>query len=128
MNELESLQNGTTSVLSNLIWPTVVISVALFLVVIVYASIRGDGSIIAGFLGWFSTISVLVFVLATAMQEDQDWKAYAAEHCKVIEKRDGQTTTGVGLSMNGKVGSFFGSTDAQTAYKCDDGVTYWKND
>ncbi|WP_025902235.1 hypothetical protein [Tatumella sp. UCD-D_suzukii] len=61
------------------------------------------------------------------VDEQQQWKSWADQHCKIVEKRDGQNTTGVGLGLNGKVGVFAGSTESQTAYRCDDGVTYWKN-
>ncbi len=50
------------------------------------------------------------------------------EHCKVIEKREGATTTGVGISLKGQAGVFLGGEPDQTGYLCDDGVTYWKNE
>ena len=61
------------------------------------------------------------------VDEQSKWKTWAGEHCKIVEKRDGQSTTGVGVGLNGKMGIFSGSTESQTAYRCDDGVTYWKN-
>src|SRR5690606_32674180 len=52
-----------------------------------------------------------------------EWAKFKQEHnCRVVEKRDGQATSG------GGVGVFSGSTSPQTAYLCDDGVTYWKNE
>ncbi|EBA9792697.1 hypothetical protein ICQ89_004431 [Salmonella enterica] len=62
----------------------------------------------------------------------EEWKKWANEHCQIIAKKDGSTTleTGVGVATNGQAatGVFTNSTSDQTAYKCDDGITYWKND
>ncbi len=58
-----------------------------------------------------------------------EWAKFKQEHnCRVVEKRDGQATSGVGIGVTSGVGVFSGSTSPQTAYLCDDGVTYWKNE
>lgn len=97
-----------------------------------YATMTGDAvSALGGFFVIFFigiVVTAIVCTISVLDQDKKEWKVYAAEHCKVIEKRDSQTTSGVGVSMTGKVGTYIGSTDAQTAYKCDDGITYWKND
>lgn len=73
-------------------------------------------------------MSVLVVLVLASDQKEQDWRDFAAEHCKVIEKREGATTTGVGVSLKGQAGVFIGGEPDQTGYLCDDGVTYWKNE
>jgi hypothetical protein len=70
---------------------------------------------------------VLVVLVLASDQKEQDWN-FATEHCKVIEKREGATTTGVGVSLKGQAGVFIGGEPDQTGYLCDDGVTYWKNE
>lgn len=59
------------------------------------------------------------------------WAKFKQEHsCRIVAKRDGQSSSGVGVGVtNGlSLGVFSGSTSPQTAYVCDDGVTYWKNE
>ncbi|MEN5458667.1 hypothetical protein ABEO27_27650 [Klebsiella pneumoniae] len=58
-----------------------------------------------------------------------EWETFKAAHnCKVVGKRDGHSNDGIGVTTRGTVGYMIGdSTPDQVAYKCDDGVTYWKN-
>ncbi|EDL0577429.1 hypothetical protein CL277_22635 [Salmonella enterica subsp. enterica serovar Muenchen] len=130
MNEVSDGFGAVSSPLVGLLGQTGILFGVLFLLVVVIAVLRRDAGIIKGFLGitlFGAVVGVVVFMFVQAQQEREDWKKFAAEHCKVIEKRDSQSTTGVGLSLDGKIGTFFGSTPSQTAYQCDDGVTYWKN-
>ncbi|WP_318528941.1 hypothetical protein, partial [Klebsiella pneumoniae] len=109
--------------------------VAFSLVVFIYDIFFGDGSIFE----WFCYIMIglalaglFVYILALFLspiyEKEQDWRNWAKEHCKVIEKREGATTTGVGISLKGQAGVFLGGEPDQTGYLCDDGVTYWKNE
>lgn len=130
MNEVSDGFGAVSSPLAGLAGQMGILFGVLFLLVVVVAVLRGDAGIIKGFLciTLFGVVAggvALMFV--EAQQEREDWQKFAAEHCKVIEKRDSQSTTGVGLSLDGKIGTFFGSTSSQTGYHCDDGVTYWKN-
>ena len=69
-----------------------------------------------------------LLVLPMFTSERSSWEQFKIDHkCVVIEKRDSQTTSGVGFTFEGQVGVGFGSTPAQVAYRCDDGVTYWKD-
>ncbi len=65
-------------------------------------------------------------------RENQKWASWAKEHCKVVEKRQGNLSldSGVGISSSGKpvVGTITSSTPDQTSYQCDDGVTYIRNE
>ncbi|HGW8522644.1 TPA: hypothetical protein ACNRPN_004748 [Escherichia coli] len=58
-----------------------------------------------------------------------EWETFKAAHnCKVVGKRDGHSNDGIGVTTRGTVGYIIGdNTPDQVAYKCDDGVTYWKN-
>lgn len=81
---------------------------------------------------WFFLCSAIVLSLAfifvfSGTGKDREWKEFADQHCQIIEKRDAQSTSGLGVSLKGQVGGFFGSTSPQTVYKCDDGITYTKN-
>ena len=58
-----------------------------------------------------------------------EWPAFKAAHnCKVIAKRDGHSNNGVGFTTGGSAAVVTSQTPDQTAYLCDDGVTYWKNE
>ncbi|EPH3282355.1 hypothetical protein PPD97_005070, partial [Klebsiella pneumoniae] len=89
--------------------------VAFSLVVFIYDIFFGDGSIFE----WFCNIMIglalaglFVYILALFLspiyEKEQDWRNWAKEHCKVIEKREGATTTGVGISLKGQAGVFLG--------------------
>lgn len=120
----------TVSIVDQL-WPTMAV---MGLAIVIGLCVLGWRGGFLEVLGSFAKISLfgagfalIAYLVMGSIQEAEDWRAFAAEHCQIVEKRDGQSTTGVGLSMNGSVGVFSGSTDSQTAYRCDDGVTYWKN-
>lgn len=82
-------------------------------------------------------IVLVIFILAVIVtgfmfysdytKKEQTWREWATEHCKVIEKIDGKTSVGVGVSTSGQAGAFISPSSNQTGYKCDDGITYWKN-
>lgn len=60
----------------------------------------------------------------------EKWAIFKKEYdCKLIEKREGHSTGGVGIATNGQAGIMFGKdVPSQAAYLCNDGVTYWKNE
>ncbi|QEO18791.1 hypothetical protein [Acetobacter vaccinii] len=69
-------------------------------------------------------------------EKQQAWQSFSvAHHCKVIAYKEGYSsvgaTSGVGLTTSGHLAAMSGSTDtktpSQTAYSCDNGVTYWRN-
>lgn len=70
----------------------------------------------------------MFYLINGYLESKDDWNKFANAHCTIIEKRDGQSNSGVGLTLSGRVGAFFGSSSSQTVYKCDDGITYTKND
>ncbi|HCA3195774.1 TPA: hypothetical protein MN540_005082 [Klebsiella pneumoniae] len=131
--ESSPFEQATTP--TDLMWPILAVFLFMCIGFGFYAFMKKDFSIISNLLGVFvrvmlfsACIGVLLFLWLSSNQEKEKWQNFAAEHCKVIEKRDGQNTTGVGMSLTGKIGAFFGRSSAQTSYQCDDGVTYWKNE
>ncbi|HED2730970.1 TPA: hypothetical protein R4Z46_004504 [Escherichia coli] len=72
-------------------------------------------------------IAAIFLYITNYFQDKADWNEFASEHCQIIEKKDGQQTSGVGLTLRGHIGAFSGSSSSQTVYKCDDGVVYTKN-
>lgn len=58
------------------------------------------------------------------------WEKFKQDNdCKVVEKREGHSTGGVGLSTSGHVVGMIGNdVPDQVGYLCKDGVTYWKNE
>ncbi|HFN6047033.1 TPA: hypothetical protein ACHFQZ_004544 [Klebsiella pneumoniae] len=122
---------GTSLLTSN----AAVFIYALLVILVLYAVLFKDFSLLTTFSSGLAGIallcgvmSVLVVLILASDQKEQDWRDFAAEHCKVIEKREGATTTGVGVSLKGQAGVFIGGEPDQTGYLCDDGVTYWKNE
>ncbi|HBV9861066.1 MULTISPECIES: hypothetical protein [Klebsiella] len=136
MNQSEttiaSLFDGGASLLTSNI---AILIFSLLTILIVYSVLVKDFSLLTTFASGLAgvallggVISVLVVWVLASDQKEQEWRDWATEHCKVIEKREGATTTGVGVSLKGQAGVFIGGEPDQTGYLCDDGVTYWKNE
>ncbi|EPI4835756.1 hypothetical protein ACS5OB_004698 [Klebsiella quasipneumoniae] len=129
---IASLFDGESSLLTSNI---AILIFSLFTILIVYSVLVKDFSLLTTFASGLVGISLLVGVMSVLValvlasdQKEQEWRDWATEHCKVIEKREGATTTGVGVSLKGQAGVFIGGEPDQTGYLCDDGVTYWKNE
>lgn len=136
MNQSEttiaSLFDGGASLLTSNI---AILIFSLLTILIVYSVLVKDFSLLTTFASGLVGIAVLVGVMSVLValvlasyQKEQEWRDWATEHCKVIEKREGATTTGVGVSLKGQAGVFIGGEPDQTGYLCDDGITYWKNE
>ena len=88
--------------------------------------------------GWFGRFMLLavvcVFVLIplgiwASIEESRQWETFKAAHeCKVVGKKKGSTSTTVMpiVGGNGGVGIGVSTTPDQTAWECNDGVTYWR--
>ncbi|MBF8461907.1 hypothetical protein FMJ63_18040 [Klebsiella michiganensis] len=129
---IASLFDGGASLLTSNI---AILIFSLLTILIVYSVLVKDFSLLTTFASGLAgivllggVISVLVVLVLASEQKEQEWRDWATEHCKVIEKREGATTTGVGVSLKGQAGVFIGGEPDQTGYLCDDGVTYWKNE
>ena len=129
---IASLFDGGASLLTSNI---AILIFSLLTILIVYSVLFKDFSLLTTFASGLAgiallggVISVLVVLVLASDQTEQEWRDWATEHCKVIEKREGATTTGVGVSLKGQAGVFIGGEPDQTGYLCDDGITYWKNE
>lgn len=71
-------------------------------------------------------IILIVGGLKLAVDEDNQWLAFAVEHhCRVVGKTSGSVGFGTGL-VGGKIGTITTYIPGKTGYLCDDGVTYWR--
>lgn len=77
--------------------------------------------------------ALLIWAIYAGIQQTridrEEWRKFIeAQNCKVIARRDAEVITGVGeiISEEGGVAVVSTTTPAQTAWLCDDGVTYWK--
>lgn len=79
---------------------------------------------------------LLISVVEGAREKRAKWEAFKVENnCVLVGQKDGQTQTGfgVGTSVNSKghasttVTPIVTTTPAQSAWSCEDGITYWKN-
>jgi hypothetical protein len=80
-------------------------------------------------IGGFITLIVLLVTLQiwVGQKEAEQWAAFAEEHhCKVTEKRTPNSSTMTGITSGGNVAFGTITSNPQTAYLCDDGVTYWR--
>ncbi|HCD6777401.1 TPA: hypothetical protein NDV37_005407, partial [Klebsiella pneumoniae] len=123
-NTIDSFWDWGTSLLTS---NAAVFIYALLVILVLYAVLFKDFSLLTTFSSGLAGIallcgvmSVLVVLVLASDQKEQDWRDFAAEHCKVIEKREGATTTGVGVSLKGQAGVFIGGEPDQTGYLCDD--------
>ncbi len=76
----------------------------------------GIGLLLVGLLG------MIAYGAWYSHKEQVKWDAYAAVHCKVIGKMDGEYANS--LDGRGNVGVVY--VPGKTGYQCDDGLTYWK--
>ncbi|EBW0484420.1 hypothetical protein R088_24555 [Salmonella enterica subsp. enterica serovar Heidelberg] len=108
----------------------VIIAICLLLGVMAYRSFKGNHD-----LPIWPALLVIVAVIGTLSvtsgpSEAERWAAFKVEHkCVVVEKREGYSTGGVGITTSGHMAVMTGGgAPDQTAYRCDDGVVYWKNE
>ena len=83
---------------------------------------------------------VVGFILYAAIKSDMEaraeWERFRVEHeCHVVAKKQGTTSVGTaigtGVGSNGQavttVTPIVTTTPGQTAWECNDGITYWRN-
>lgn len=58
------------------------------------------------------------------VKADNEWHDWAAKHCKVTRKISGHSSSGYGMSYDGKFGYVSTYTPGKTCWLCDDGVEY----
>ncbi|EEY8508615.1 hypothetical protein E9M21_004191 [Escherichia coli] len=111
----------------------VIIAMCLFLAVLAFRMVfKGTGT---SDLPIWPALLVIVAIIGTLSitagpSEAERWAAFKVEHkCVVVEKREGYSTGGVGITTGGHMAVMTGGgAPDQTAYRCDDGVVYWKNE
>lgn len=109
----------------------VIIAMCLFLAVMAFRMVfKGTSD-----LPIWPALLVIVAVVGTLSitagpSEAEQWQTFKVEHkCVVVEKREGYSTGGVGITTGGHMAVMTGGgAPDQTAYRCDDGVVYWKNE
>ena len=70
---------------------------------------------------WVVVAMIAIVIMATivSFKEHREWKAFAAEHnCELVATKKAATL----VTTDGKAVM----QPAQNAYKCNDGVTYWR--
>lgn len=81
-----------------------------------------------------SALIGLVFLSAKySAQEQAQWVEFAKQqNCRIVERKQAQTASGIGVGFNSSGGTTVmpvsATTPAQAAWLCDDGVTYWRED
>lgn len=65
--------------------------------------------------------------VAGALYKRERWHAFVKEHdCKKVGHKEGDLVTSIGMDSRGLPVVSTGVTDDKTAWKCNDGVTYWR--
>lgn len=81
---------------------------------------------------WIGLLATLLGVLFYAMwylldKEQREWDAFSGQHeCKVVGKKKSQVYNTVTIDSKGSPQVGICTTAEQTAYQCNDGVTYWR--
>lgn len=140
-NDPFSPVSSADSITNYLLWFVLVSLILVFIIIgflFIAGSIKEDYRLRESAYNILNTFAKIVFFSAALsgilyvsymyIEAKNEWKEFASQHCSVIEKRDGQSNSGVGVTLSGQIGTFLGSSSPQTVYKCDDGVTYTKND
>lgn len=76
-------------------------------------------------------VVLVAFLVHATSQDARQWAQFKAAHeCTIVEKRRGQTHVSTALVPNSQGGvsvtPVVTSTAGQTAWKCNDGVVYWR--
>ena len=72
-------------------------------------------------------LAILGLVIKAGYEDQKRWDAFKTAHnCQIVGKMDGETFNTFGVSGNGQMTVGVGSTSSKTGWKCDDGITYWK--
>ncbi|EOT5430138.1 hypothetical protein VSS22_24565 [Klebsiella pneumoniae] len=135
MSELSSLNDKPVDLTSLLMQKMAIFLICAVVVILLYCAMKKDFtylksvSILAAiFATLVIVISSVVYIIKAEYENEKQWTEWASVHCKIVAKKDGHLTTGVGFTIKGVMGFFTGSQPSQTGYQCDDGLTYWKND
>lgn len=90
-------------------------------------------------IGFVSVIVIGVGVYGSVKNDKEQrvqWERFKVAHeCHIVAKRQGHTSVttsvGTGVGANGQVTTTVApvvvTTPGQTAWECNDGITYWRN-
>ena len=76
-------------------------------------------------------VAIVIAAIVGNVAEEHQWDTFAQAHkCVVVQRMKGETSVGVGtgITTSGKfgTGTIIVTNPDKTAYKCDDGITYWR--
>lgn len=72
-------------------------------------------------------IAALAGVTYLIYLDGEKWKAFKKEHnCIKVGFKDATAIPAITVTPKGNVGTTIVTTSSETAWKCDDGITYWK--
>ena len=84
-------------------------------------------------LGLIATLIVVLGYLSAQASgaEQAEWDVFAAaNNCQVVEQRAARSSTGYGYGLTAEGSYGYGvvttHTPSEVAWRCDDGVTYWR--
>lgn len=73
-------------------------------------------------------ILLVYWMVQSSMAYTAEWEKFKVDHeCEIVAKKDSQSISGFAINpSNGQLSMVNGVSDSQTAWACNDGVTYWK--
>jgi len=74
-------------------------------------------------------VVALWFLISAIAKEEAAWELFAVEHeCRIVAHKQGETNIGVGPTFGSGGGTTIITTSSsdQSAWLCDDGITYWR--
>lgn len=76
--------------------------------------------------------AILVAAVKGSIEEHKQWEAFKTEHqCVVIGRKQGSTSVSTAVGVNSEGGvtvtPITTTIPSQTAWECNDGITYWRN-
>lgn len=76
-------------------------------------------------------ISILLIAGACigAIAKQKEWEKFKTDHkCEIVGKMDSSSAPMFGVSSSGGTAWGVQMSSAKTQYKCNDGITYWKDE
>lgn len=79
-------------------------------------------------IGLFLLVAFIFAGLINAIRIDENnWREFSAKNnCKVVGKMAGSVVPVTGFDAKGNAVFSVATTPTKTAWKCDDGITYWR--
>ena len=72
-------------------------------------------------------VTILGLSIGFSIKDSNTWKQFKINHnCEITQVKDSTSSTGIGIGIDGQVGTLLINTPKQNAWLCDDGIIYWK--